>query len=153
MTNSTPAAGERLPCPECDVIAGLRKPPGGEIASDDAFVVHAVLGASPLAGWTVIVPRRHVESIEELSESEQNTMMRWGARVTAAQRTILGSAKSYLALFAEVVPHVHLHVVPRYADTPDALRGARVFLAPAGDARSEVELVEAAERLRKALAG
>jgi diadenosine tetraphosphate (Ap4A) HIT family hydrolase len=92
-------------------------------------VVHAPIGGCPLPGWLVVAPRRHVEALTELSPSERAELFALGGRLDQLLREVLGAQKVYLAIFAEVVAHTHLHVIPRFADTPADLRGPRCFLA------------------------
>ena len=72
--------------------------------------------------------------------------------VARAQRDALGAAHGYVVVFGEVLLHAHVHVIPRYADTPDRLRGPRVFQAGPDDARPLAEVEAAARTLRAALA-
>lgn len=138
-------------CPECAVARGDLLPDGGLLLDDGELLVHAVIGGAPLAGWVVVAPRRHVESLEELDPAVRQRLFEVAARVAAVQRSTLGAAKVYLALFAEMVPHLHLHLVPRYADTPAELRGPRCFLAPPQLRLRAAELAEAVSRLRHGL--
>jgi len=139
------------PCPECEVLAGRREAPGGILADDGEFAVHCVLGGSPLEGWCVIVPKIHAVSLDALSTEQLARVMPFAAKITKAQRERLGAGKSYVALFAERVPHVHFHVIPRFESTPDRLRGAAAFLWQPADAVPEEQILRAAHALREAL--
>lgn len=139
-------------CAECAAIRGDRLPEGGFLFENPDFVVHGVLGGSPLPGWIVIAPRRHLESIAELSARQQARWFELAALVDQAQRAALGAEKVYIALFAEVIPHLHLHLVPRYADTPAELRGPRCFLSDAGQQLSPALREAALDQVRRALA-
>lgn len=137
-------------CLQCAAAAAPPTPTGWLYADAD-FVVHGVLGPSPIPGWLVIAPRRHVESPADLAPSLQQRWFELAAMVDSVLRRELGAEKVYLALFAEVVPHLHLHVIPRFADTPAELRGPRCFLAPES-AALPVDIVAATlERVRKGL--
>ncbi len=94
----------------------------------DAFdVVHALNTSLP--GWMVIVARRHVESIAELSESEATELGGLIRRVSAGLQATLGCSKTYVMQFAEMKGHnhVHFHVVPRMPDLPDEHKGGGIF--------------------------
>jgi diadenosine tetraphosphate (Ap4A) HIT family hydrolase len=136
-------------CPQCRAAA--EAPPGGWLIDDPNFVAHGVLGPSPIAGWVVIAPRRHVESLTELEPELQQQWFAIAARIDGVLRRELGATKVYLALFAEVVPHLHLHVIPRYRDTPAELRGPRCFSAPPAAAIPAAEVAAALARVRRAL--
>jgi diadenosine tetraphosphate (Ap4A) HIT family hydrolase len=90
-------------------------------------VAHAFGTALP--GWLVVVPRRHVTSLDELTPEEAADLGPLLRSVTLAMRGVLGCAKTYVALFAEAegFAHVHFHVIPRASDLAAELRGPRVF--------------------------
>lgn len=118
---------------------------------DQDFVAHGVLAPTPIPGWVVVAPRRHVEALTELDPELQHRWFAIATRVDGALRGELGATKVYLALFAEVVAHLHLHVIPRYADTPAELRGPRCFSAPPASAVPAAEVAAALARMRRAL--
>lgn len=134
-------------CAECEVAAGLRVPPGGLLRPSPGLLVHAVLGSSPLAGWMVVAPARHVEHVGDLAAEEMAAVAEAARLLAGRQRDLLGATKSYVALFAEVVPHLHFHVVPRYPGTFPSLRGPRAFQAPPAEMLPPEELAAAAQRL------
>lgn len=82
-----------------------------------------------LAGWLVLVPRRHVTSIADLTGEEAATLGHWQVRLSRALRDVTGCVKTYVVQFAERegFEHVHFHVVPRMPDVPDDRRGPAVF--------------------------
>jgi proline iminopeptidase len=90
-------------------------------------VAHALNSA--LAGWLVVVPRRHVTALDHLAEEEIVELGPMLRRLTSALRAAVGCEKTYVMLFAEQqgFAHLHLHVVPRMADLPDEHRGPRVL--------------------------
>jgi len=82
-----------------------------------------------LEGWLVVLPRRHVLSIDEFDDVEAAELGPLLRGVTAALRAATGCEKSYVLLLAESegFEHVHFHVVPRGKDLPVAYRGSRIF--------------------------
>jgi diadenosine tetraphosphate (Ap4A) HIT family hydrolase len=82
-----------------------------------------------LPGWMVLVARRHLTAIDELTEAEAAELGVLLVRVSVALRVITGCQKTYVAQFAEAAahPHVHVHVIPRMPDLPRELRGPRIF--------------------------
>jgi diadenosine tetraphosphate (Ap4A) HIT family hydrolase len=103
-------------------------PPREEIAVDPHWrVAHAFNTALP--GWLVLVPRRHVTALAELTDDEAARLGGWQVRLSRALRAVTGCAKTYVVQFAEQegFGHVHFHVIPRMADLPAELRGPRVF--------------------------
>jgi diadenosine tetraphosphate (Ap4A) HIT family hydrolase len=101
-------------------------------------VAHA--SGTSLPGWLVVVPRRHVIALDELTAAEAADLGPLLRALTAAMRAVLGCSKTYVALFAEAegFEHVHFHVVPRGPDLDPALRGPRVFGYLGGDPAGHV---------------
>ena len=96
-------------------------------------VAHAFGTAQP--GWLVVVPRRHVVALDELTVAEAADLGPLLRDVSSALRQVTGCEKTYVALFAEAegFSHVHFHVIPRHADLDPRLRGPRVFELMGGD--------------------
>ena len=124
MTNATP-------CLTCDLI---RRRDQGEAPLWDSIhrtahwdVVHSYNTSLP--GWLVLVARRHITAIDELTDEEAAELGVLLRRTSAALREVTGCMKTYVCQFAEQAehPHVHFHVIPRLADQPDDRRGPRVF--------------------------
>jgi diadenosine tetraphosphate (Ap4A) HIT family hydrolase len=90
-------------------------------------VVHSYNTALP--GWLVLVARRHIEAIDELTEEEAAELGILLRRVSLALKEITGCLKTYVIQFAEAAehPHVHFHVIPRMADQPEDRRSTKIF--------------------------
>jgi diadenosine tetraphosphate (Ap4A) HIT family hydrolase len=113
-------------CRQNDVMTTL--PPRELVAFDEHWrVAHAFDSALP--GWLVLVPRRHVVSVADLTDAEADRLGAWQVRLARALGAVTGCVKAYVMQFAEQdgFAHVHFHVVPRMADQPDDRRGPRVF--------------------------
>lgn len=118
------------PCRTCRLIAGDEPGgPGGLIYGDELWEIEHAIEPLPLLGWLVLRPRRHVEHFADLTPEEALTFGPLVHRVTAAMTEILHPAKIYLSLYAEAegFAHLHVHLIPRYLDTPDDHRGPRIF--------------------------
>ncbi|MEU5719995.1 HIT family protein [Streptomyces sp. NPDC020403] len=90
-------------------------------------VAHAFDTAVP--GWLVLLPRRHVTAVHDLTDAEAFTLGRWQVGLSRALRDVTGCDKTYVVQFAEAegFSHVHFHIVPRTADLPQEQRGPGVF--------------------------
>jgi diadenosine tetraphosphate (Ap4A) HIT family hydrolase len=90
-------------------------------------VVHC--NSTSLLGWIVLVVRRHIASIAEMTEAEAVELGRLQRWVSMALQQTLGCAKTYVVQFAEHPqhPHVHFHVIPIMADMPVSERSVHVF--------------------------
>jgi diadenosine tetraphosphate (Ap4A) HIT family hydrolase len=101
-------------------------------------VAHAFGTALP--GWLVVISRRHVLALDELTSAEAADLGPLLREVTSALRQVTGCQKTYVALFAEAegFGHVHFHVIPRHTDMDPGLQGPRVFGLLGGDAARHV---------------
>ncbi len=97
------------------------------LRTDSWDLVHSYNTSLP--GWLVLVARRHVTAIEELTDEEAAELGVLLRRTSAALREVTGCVKTYVCQFAEQAehPHVHFHVIPRMVDQPAERRGPRVF--------------------------
>ena len=112
------------PCPFCSL------PPERVLASNAlAFVIRDGYPVSP--GHTLIIPRRHVGSFFEISEEERAAML----ALLDEQKRALDAEYSPAgynvgindgAAAGQTVPHLHIHLIPRFAgDLPDPRGGVR----------------------------
>lgn len=103
-------------------------PPRERVAADAHWrIVHAF--NTTLPGWLVLVPRRHVTSIAELTDAEAASLGTWQVQLSRALGSVTRCLKTYVMQFAEQegFGHVHFHVVPRMPDIPADRRGPAVF--------------------------
>lgn len=116
-------------CFTCERNARLDElPPHELIAIDEHWrIAHAV--GSALPGWLVLLPRRHVLAIADLTDAEAAGLGTWQVRLSRALHAVTGCAKTYVVQFAEAprFSHVHFHVIPRMANLPADRRGPKVF--------------------------
>lgn len=90
-------------------------------------VVHSYNTALP--GWLVLVARRHIQAVDELTDEEAAELGILLRRVSLALKQVTGCLKTYVIQFAEAAdhPHVHFHLVPRMADQPEDRCGPQIF--------------------------
>ena len=111
-------------CIFCQILAGQ---------ADASFVyrderVAAFMDLFPVTpGHTLVVPISHHEHFSQVDPACAGRMFELGRAVGAALlRTDLGEGVSYFLaegeLAGQVVPHAHLHVIPRFAGDHCALR-------------------------------
>jgi diadenosine tetraphosphate (Ap4A) HIT family hydrolase len=134
-------------------IAAL--PPREVVTADDHWRI-AHVEDTALPGWLVVVPRRHVTSIADLTDAEAAGLGTWQVRLSRALQAVTGCLKTYVVQFAEKegFAHVHFHVVPRMPDLLDDRRGPAIFGylgVPEGQRVSEDQRDELAAALRAQL--
>lgn len=105
-------------CPMCaegrpeETASGIRFF-AGEVA--DAYLQRAGVQR----GYTIVIWRgRHVAEPTELSEEEAATYWRELLEVGRALERHLSPVKLNYDVLGNSLPHLHVHVVPRYADDP-----------------------------------
>ncbi|MEU1535035.1 HIT family protein [Streptomyces fagopyri] len=116
-------------CYACGKEAEFDDLPPRECAVHDRLwrVAHAL--DSAVGGWLVLLPRRHVTAVHDLTDAEASALGVWQVRLSRALRSVTGCVKTYVVQFAEAegFAHVHFHIVPRRADLRPEHRGPRVF--------------------------
>jgi len=82
-----------------------------------------------LPGWLVLVSRRHIAAVDEMSQAEAIELGILLRDVSIALKQVVGCEKTYVMQFAESAdhPHVHFHIVPRMADQPEDKKGPKIF--------------------------
>jgi len=90
-------------------------------------VVHSYDTALP--GWLVLVIRRHITAVDELTNAEAIELGQLIRRTSLALKEVTGCIKTYIIQFAEKSehPHVHFHIIPRMMDQPEERNGTLVF--------------------------
>jgi diadenosine tetraphosphate (Ap4A) HIT family hydrolase len=140
-------------CRQESLFAGL--PPRERVVADAWWRVAHCIDTS-LPGWLVLVPRRHVTAIAELTDDEAAVLGTWQVRLSRALHVVTGCAKTYVVQFAEApgFQHVHFHVVPRMPDLHKEFRGPGVFglMRDDGTGVHAEQMHELACRLREQLA-
>ncbi len=141
-----PAVNSGNECIFDEIIAGTRP---GFFVLDEADLVGFLDVRPVFEGHTLVVPREHVGTIDELPARLVGPLLDAGRRVARAQRTALGADGTLFLLndvVSQSVPHVHLHLVPRRRR--DGLRG---FLWPRTRYADDASAAAVAGRLRDAL--
>jgi diadenosine tetraphosphate (Ap4A) HIT family hydrolase len=116
-----------LACPMCvsNEIEIGQLPPRERVFVNDHW--RALVHKSALSGWLVVGLRRHALSLDDLTVEESLSMGPVLVGGTRALASVVGCVKSYVMLFCEGLPHLHLNLVPRMDDIPPDLVGPAVF--------------------------
>ena len=118
-----------MDCCTCRSLSGERRiSPGPTICERRYWLIeHAY--PTRLKGWLVIVLKRHVEALHELTREEFVELGELQALAVRLLHKELDSAKEYVVCFAEKehFQHIHLHIVAIPRDLPDELKGTKVF--------------------------
>lgn len=102
-------------------------------------------------GWSILVLRRHATELFELEPDERARLMSDVSDVAHALKLAFDARKINYALFGNLVPHAHWHVIPRLAADPAPLEP--VFAIPHQPVRlGEIERSDRIARIRRHLA-
>ena len=122
----------RQRCPFCNIAAArILHESALAIALSDAFPVSR--------GHCLVIPRRHVRSWFETSEDERREMLRLLDDAREALRRAGGPDGFNIgindgAAAGQTVPHLHVHLIPRYTgDARDPRGGVRWVLPERAD--------------------
>ena len=105
-------------CVFCDIAAG--KIPASIVHEDELTLAFVDLRQFH-PGHTLVIPRRHFRDVRELDDSTGAALMATVARVTRAVGAVFPNEGLSLwhsvgdAAFQEV-PHLHIHIHPRFRD-------------------------------------
>ena len=104
-----------MDCIFCKIIAG--EIPSYKVYEDDN--VFAFLDIAPVnVGHTLVIPKKHYENMEDISEEELCNLARVVKRIGKSIKEGLG-VKGYnininnKEVAGQNVPHLHFHIIPR----------------------------------------
>ncbi len=137
-------------CPFCEIVQ--REDDGAREIYRDEHVVAFFPTEPAVLGHTMVVPRDHIPDVWSLSEEIANRLARATVRLAAAVREViqpegLNIIQSNGEAATQTVPHLHVHLVPRW--TGDAMGP----IWPAETDYTEADKDQMQDRLREACRG
>lgn len=124
----TATSSKGKPCPFCTL-------PAGRVVEENEFALLIRDGYPVSPGHSLIIPKRHVGSFFEATASERTSLL-----------ALLDKAKDLVeqdytpagynigindgAAAGQTVPHLHIHLIPRYTGDQDDPRGGVRWLIP-----------------------
>ena len=140
-------------CLVCQEIAGDVHVPGGLLWEEElavAFHVPPLPGrGDPYLGHLLVVTRRHAAGLSDLTEAEGAAVGR-GAVKLASALVAAGATQVHSGVAGAHATHFHLHLLPRYDDTPPDVPWHAVDDWPGARHAGASEIEELADRLRTA---
>ncbi len=109
-------------CLFCSIVAG--ETPAAIVLDTPRGAWRSSTSARCSPGHTLVVPRRHVETLRDLDDATRDVLFAEVQRVAAAVQDAMGAQGSFVAMnnvVSQSVPHLHVHAVPR--NRKDGLRG------------------------------
>lgn len=145
-------------CGICRANAGEAPIAGGVIFENDLWLVRHSPPPYGVAGWMTLHSQRHVGGPAHFDDAEAASFSPTLRHLERTLENVTGALRIYTAAMGESFPHLHAHMVPRYAQMPDDAKAWAVFdlqrRAAAGEVSvdpAEVEriIAEYRERLAK----
>jgi len=129
--------------------------PGGPVGEDELAVVSHLAPAAPgrpggpvYLGHLLVEPRRHAPGLADLTDAEARAVGWWCTRASQALRDAAGAEHIYAAVIGDHVPHLHVHLLPRYPGTPAEYWWDRVDEWPDARRGTEPQIAELVASLR-----
>lgn len=69
-------------------------------------------------GWVFVEPKRHLAGLGQMNPTEAAALGALANGVAAALRSSEGAEHIYAHVYGDAVPHLHVHLIPRYPGTP-----------------------------------
>lgn len=115
MRTITLANGEivEVECLSCALVNGLIEPEGGVVVETEHFHAHQDV-AYPIPGLIILASKRHLKSLDEMTEAERLDYITILSEIRKAQRDVLGIESVYYFYNEDTTHHFHTWMVPRY---------------------------------------
>ncbi|SEO62281.1 HIT family protein [Paenibacillus sp. OV219] len=111
------------PCFICSKHRGDIKSAGGVIYENEHLSVsHMGIGGenqSVYLGYLIVEAKRHARGLGDLTDEEAGAVFVATNRMSRALREKLQAEHVYSYVRGDAVPHFHMHLIPRYAGTPE----------------------------------
>jgi diadenosine tetraphosphate (Ap4A) HIT family hydrolase len=101
---------------------------GGEVLYRDGFLRVVLVEEADYPGYVRVIVNAHVREVTDLAPAQRLRLLDAVLAVESAQREVLAPDKINLASLGNMTPHLHWHVIPRFADDahfPQSVWGAR----------------------------
>ena len=130
--------------------------PGGPVAQDELIIVSQIVtpeamgrqGTAAYLGHLFVEPLRHAAGLADLRGAESRAVGWWCTRASQALTDVAGAEHVYAAVIGDGVPHLHVHLLPRYPGTPREYWWTRVDEWPQARRGSIADIEALVQQLR-----
>lgn len=91
---------------------------GGTLVLRDNFLRVILVDDPDLPGFVRVIAHAHLREMTDLDPPARDRLMRAVFQAEQVVRDVFQPLKVNLASLGNAVPHVHWHVIPRFADDP-----------------------------------
>jgi histidine triad (HIT) family protein len=102
-----------------------------------------------ILGYLVLEPKRHFLDLALATDEEAETFGPIMRQLVSAIKAVVKPERVYTFTLAEVVPHFHVHIVPRTDALPRAYRGRGILSYPLQPGASEALIEGLCTTLRR----
>jgi diadenosine tetraphosphate (Ap4A) HIT family hydrolase len=142
-------------CFICRKHRGLESIPGGAIYDDErVYAGHVQMRQGQTAaylGYLMLEPKRHARGLADLNDEEAQALGRLAVRLSRALERSEHVEHVYAFVLGDGVPHLHIHLVPRYPGAPQEYWGVHVDEWPEAPRGGPAEMAALCARLRETL--
>jgi diadenosine tetraphosphate (Ap4A) HIT family hydrolase len=103
--------------------------PGGMLYQDDLVCgchigsPEQIAGGTAYLGYLMVEARRHTPGLADLTDGEARATGLLVTRLSRALKACTTAVHVYAFVLGDHVPHLHIHVLPRYPGAPREYRG------------------------------
>jgi histidine triad (HIT) family protein len=141
-------------CLFCDIQSGQTPSVGGPVYEDELVYAHHFYAEDRVnyLGHLIVETKRHTPDFTTLTPAEAQAVGLLIARLSGAIKTCTGAEKVYAEFYGEVTPHLHVHLMARYPETPEAYLRWNVTDWPDAPRANADDVAALCEQLRATLA-
>lgn len=106
-------------CPFCEIVKNSKE----RVLAEGAHVVVVLSNPRLVAGHLLVIPKRHVLKLQELSVEEQkelfNTVLAWQEKIVQKLATGCDIRQNYRPFIKQndlKIDHAHVHLTPRESE-------------------------------------
>lgn len=129
--------------PGCGVCASLAVPGVVPVFANQLWQVRSINAPVAVPGWTMLISQRHVAGPAHFDDREAASFGPTLRHLQKVLEEVTGALRIYTAAMGESSPHLHAHMVPRYATMPKDARAWGVFDLQRAAAAGEIPIDEA----------
>ena len=109
------------------IVAG--EIPCYKVAEDDNHL--AFLDIAPMVkGHVLVIPKREVDYIFDLTDEELSSLHLFAARVARAQKAAFPCQRIGMAVLGMEVPHAHIHLIPLQRESDMLFSNPKLSFTP-----------------------
>lgn len=140
-------------CLFCNIQRGQIPAVGGPLYEDDLVYAHHFYAEnkSNYLGHLIVETKRHAPEFADLTHTEAQAVGLLITRLSSALKACTGAEKVYAEFYGEVTPHLHVHLMARYPNTPQKYLRWNVSDWPDAPRGGVDEIVSLCQRLRATL--